>query len=364
MVLSFVNLTSFLLSVFISSLWQLQRGDEHQPSAIPDTPAPPMGSDLPRTALHEQLPVEAFSKLDASKQPDSQPAMSGSEDQPEQPSLAASQQQEELPLPAAQQECAAVESSPKGADPGCGSRGLNLPEHDSAVQSCVLRGPARHASSEQRLAQRLSKQSSKESVAGKTDVPANHKHKPSELCTAAEATPEQAEVGSVQTQHPRSTKGLQQAESEAQAAATAVLPSIMKLRTGLRPRPDSAANVDKCGVASQVRAESARKKQVGADFTRNFPEAKVGSSRVGRGRAYGRGGRRGRSRSNLFRSSHFGPQPAGTTLSSAHHHLISCTLICYSSQWKALCSWVLLPKLCNCCLQHCLECSRITAECA
>ena len=330
MILSTVTLTLFLLSVFTSLLWQLQRGDLHQPSATPDTLVPAMSSDLPRTALHEQLPAEAPSKqrwthlADASKQPGFQPAMSRSKEPAEQPSLAASQQQEEPSQTADQPRCAAVESSFKGADPSCGSGGSHVPEHDTALQSCVPHGPALPASSEQRLAQQLTSQSSKEPLAAKSSVPANDKYEPSERCTAAEARPEQAEVSLVKTRHPRTRKGSQQAESEAQVA-TAVVPGVMKLRTGLRPRPDSAATVDKRGVASPGRAESAHTKQGGADSARNRPEATLGSSHaVGRVRAYGRGSRRGRGRSNLFRSSHCEPQPAGITVPSAFQNLISC----------------------------------------
>lgn len=314
-------------AVATSSLWQLQHGDARQPPAIQETAAPSTSSDLPKATLDKQLPDEAPSKqcqthlADASKQPDIQPAMFRSGDQAQELSFAASQQQEEPPPPAVQQRFTAVESSSKGAEPSCGSGGVLVPEHDSAVQSCVLLGPARPASSEQRSAQLLASQSSTEPVAAKSAVPANHKHEHGEPCTAAEATPEKAQVGTVQTRHARTRKGAQQAESDAPAATTAVVPGVMKLRTGLRSRPDSAASVDKCRVASQVRAEFAHSKQASADSARNAPDIMFGSSRgVGRGRAYGRGGRRGRSRSNLFRTCHSQPQPAGTTLPSALHH--------------------------------------------
>ena len=247
------------------------------------------------------------------------------DDQAEQLSFATSQQHEEPPPSAVPQRSTAVESSSKGAIPSCGSGGLLVPELDSAVQSCIVRGAAQPGSSEQKSAQLVGSQSSREPVAARSAVPVSHKHKPAEPCTAAEATPEKAELGSIQTRHARTRKGSQQAESEAQAAATAVAgcPSVMKLRTGLRSRPDSAAGVDKTGVASQVRAEFAHSKQASTDSARNGPDITFASSRgVGRGRAYGRGGRRGRSRSNLFRTSHSQSQPAGTTLLTASHHLL------------------------------------------
>lgn len=343
-------------------MWQLQHGDACQPSTKPETAAAALSSDLPRTAAHEQLPAEAPSKIcqtqlaDASKQHNSQPAvLTSDDDQAEQPPLAASQQQEKLPPPADRHKCAAVASSTNGADPSCSRAGFLVPEHDSVVQSGVLRGPARPASSERTSAQLLTNESSKEPVAAKSAVPANHKHKSSEPCSAAEAKPEQAEVGSVQSRHPRTRKGSQQADSEAQAAANAAVPTVMKLRS----RPDSAAAVDKCGVASQVRAESAHRKQPAAHSPRNGPGVTFGSSRgVGRGRAYGRGGRRGRGRSNLFRSSHSEPQPAGTTLLSALQNLVfwpcnhTSSLFAHSCRVCICVSFVLLFSSCTAsCLQ-------------
>ena len=349
----------------------MQHGDARQPSAKLETPAVAISNDPPRTVVNEQLAPEASSKqcqtqlANASKQPDLQPAVLTPDDQAEpeaSPSLAASQQQEELPPPADQHKCAAVANSNKGADPSCGSGDLIAPQHDSAVQPGVLHGSAQPASSEQRSAQPVTSQWSKEPVAAKSAVPANHKHKSFEPCSAGEVRPEQAEAGSVQTRHPRTRKGSSQAESEAQAAATAVVPSVMRLRTGLRSRPDNAGAVDKCGVVSQVRAESAHRKQAGAHSARSGPVVKFGSSRgVGRGRAYGRGGRRGRGRSNLFRSFHSEPQPAGTVLLSALHDLIfwpcnhGWSLIPHSCRLCVCVSLVPLLRLFSCCSSCCLK---------
>lgn len=278
-----------------------------------------MSSGLPRTLLHEQMPIALPSPehqaqlADASKQP----SRFTSANQAEQPSLAAPQQQE--PPPAADLEtCAAEDSSSKGAGPSCHTEALPKPEDDSATQSTVLHSSPQPGSAEQRPAQLPACQSSQEHVVAKIATPASGNHKPSEPCTASEARPEQADAGPVQTRHQRTRQGSQQAEAEAQAAANAMVPSVMKLRTGLRSRPDSAAVSDKQGLASQGRAEPAHRKQAGADSARNWPEVIHGSNRGnGRGRAYGRGGRRGRARSNLFRTSHSEPQPAGTTLSTA-----------------------------------------------
>lgn len=302
-----------------SLLWRLQQGGAHQPAATSDTLVTAMSSDLPKTSLQEQLPSALPSEehqahlADASKQP----SRFTSANQAEQPSLAAPQQQE--PLPTADQEtCAAEENSSKGADPSHHIEAVLKPEVNSATQSTVLHSSPQPASSEQRPAQLPARQSSKEHVVAEIATPASRNHMPSEECTASDATPEQAEASSVQTRHQRTRQGSQQAEAEAKAAANAMVPSVMKLRTGLRSRLDSAAFSDKRGLASQVRAEPAHRKQAGADSARNWPEVTYGSSRGnGRGRAFGRGGRRGRGRSNLFRTSHSEPQPAGTTLPDA-----------------------------------------------
>lgn len=273
-----------------------------------------MSSDLPRTSRHEQLSTALPSEehqahlADASKQPSRLiPA-----NQAEQTSLAAPQQQEPPPPPD-QETCAAEVNSSKGADPSHHIEAVIKPQDDSATHSTVLHSSPQPASSEQRPAQLPAHQSSKEHVVADMATPAGGNHKPSEQRTTRAARPEQAEAGSVQTRHQRSRQGSHQAEAEAQAAANAMVPSVTKLRTGLRSRPDSAAFSDKRGLASQVRAEPAVRKQAGADSARNWPEVTYGSSRGnGRGRAYGSRGRRGRGRSNLIRTSHSEPQPAGT----------------------------------------------------
>lgn len=314
-----------VLAVATSLLSQLQQGGAHQPSATSDTVVTASSSDLPRKSVQEQLPTASPSEklqaqlADASKQP----SRLTSANQAEQPSLAAPQQQEPSPPPADQEPCAAEESSFKGADPSHHIKSVLKPEDDSATQSTILHSSLQPASSQQRPAQLPVHQSSKEHIVAEVATPASRNPKPSEQCTASEARPGQAEAGSVQTRHQRTRQGSHQAEAEAQAAAHVMVPSVMKLRTGLRSRLDSAAFSDKRGLASQVRAEPAHRKQAGVDTARNWPEVTYGSNRGnGRGRAYGRGGRRGRGRSNLFRTSHSEPQPAGTP--SKLHCLTCC----------------------------------------
>ena len=332
-----------VLAVATSLLWQLQQGGAHQPSATSDTRVTATSSDLPRKSVQEQLPTALPSEkpqaqlADASKQP----SRFTSAAQAEQPSRAAPQQQEP-PIPPDQETCVAEADSSKGADPSHHTEAVLKPEEDSATQSTVLPSPPHPASSEQRPGQPRARQSSKERVVAEI---ASCNHKPSEQCTASEARPDQA----VQTRHQRTRQGSHQAEAEAQAAANAVVPSVMKLRTGLRSRPDSAAISDKRGLASQVRAEPAHRKQAGVDTARNWPEVTYGSNRGnGRGRAYGRGGRRGRGRSNLFRTSHSEPQPAGT-LSKVH-----CLTCCCQGTTPHLLFLTVVGLLFEVCC--CLEC--------
>ena len=281
----------------------MQVVDVRPPSATSEGTAPAMVGASSGAAFSQHSPTEPPVQNQKAYLTDaSQPAAWRLYDEAEQPSPAAWQQQEqEPPVTADEPRSGAVESSYKGADSSFQSETSLQPDHESAAQAPVVFGPAEPVVSEPKSAKLFSSQSSKERDALKNSV----------------------QQSLIQTRQRTTRQGSsQQAVSDAQAPVSAVAPSVTKSRNGLRPRADDPANSDKAGMTNLQRAEPGHNKQAGAESGRHGLETTFASSNsitrgLGRGRAFGRGGRRGRARSSLFRTSQSVPHPAGTTLLNA-----------------------------------------------
>lgn len=240
-----------------------------------------------------------------------------------------------LPAPEAQK--AAAAACQPTSDSGNSSSGLpdtsaqkkGLP----ATKMSALSDPSTPADSQQESPAPTTTQTNKNRIAAKAHAVQS---------SSGRATPEpktrQADARLVQTrQQAVSKQQLQQdAAPELQARASAAVPSSVKSRTGLRSQADGAAHTDKAAMPSLFKAQEALKKQGSiAESARGGLEAASGSSGrgAGRGRAFGRAGRRGRSRSNLFRSSTSEPQPAGKVAPDSTACLSDVRLFCACAPW-------------------------------
>ncbi|KAL3156076.1 hypothetical protein ABBQ32_013064 [Trebouxia sp. C0010 RCD-2024] len=236
-------------------------------NVVPETTASGMAGTLPRTTSNQHMPQASPEQLNAhlatgDSRPDSQPTVSRSKsgDKVEMQSLAASCQEAPLAVP----------------QPGCTA------DNSSSSQVHVM---------------------------ANSDIPGGHSHVSADKLTTSNVRPEQAGADVVQSRQRTS----RQAASDAQVLGSAGAPGISRPRAGLRSQADTPATSDKARVAALARPELAHRKQSGAECGRSGQDVVLGSSSrgAGRGRAFGRGGRRGRARSALFRTSHSEPQPPG-----------------------------------------------------
>lgn len=267
-----------------------------------------MAGSLPQKTSNQHLPQAPPRQChtclaDGNSQPGSWPA-SKSGDGGESPSLTSRQQP---PLTASQPRCAAEDSSSKCAGPRCQTQPPLLERSSAPVFSSLHQ----HVAFQQQPAS-VPCESSQGRVVTKSSIPGRHSRNSAEKLTTSGARSGQAEADPLQNRQ----QACGQAGSDAQVMGSAGAPGTTKPRPGLRSRPDTPATRDKAGMAAPPRSEFAHRKQAGAECARSGHGMVYGSSSrgFGRGRAFGRGGRRGRARSALFRTSQSEPQPAGTPL--------------------------------------------------
>ncbi|KAL3145746.1 hypothetical protein ABBQ38_015126 [Trebouxia sp. C0009 RCD-2024] len=278
--------------------------------AIPETAGAAMAGTLPATTSSQHMPQASPEQLNAhlatgDSRPDSQSAAfrSKSDDEVDLPSLAVPCQ--EAPPTVPQPRCAADNSSSRGAGPSCQGAPSLCQDHKSAL---VLSSPGQPGASCQQPAN-VSHGPSQVRVMARSDVPGGHSHVSVDKLTTTNVRPEKAGADVVQSKK----RTNRQAASDAQVLGSAGAPGMAKPRPGLRSQADIPVSSDKARMAALARPELAHGKQNGAECGRSGQDVACGSSSrgAGRGRAFGRGGRRGRARSALFRTSYSEPQPAG-----------------------------------------------------
>ena len=289
----------------------MQHAQAHQTSAAPGTEVPSLAGTPLATGSGQHLPQAAkqlythFANGDSC--PDLQHAVFGSQPghNPEPPSLATAGPEPPSAVP--QPRSAADIDSSRDAGTSCQSDSSLLQQQNVAP---VLSSLAQPVASQQQPSMKSSEL--RPVYLAKGDVPGGHNRKSACKLTSSDTRPEQAGADVAQSRKRTS----RQAASAAQVLGSAGAPGMTKPRPGLRSQADTTASNDKARMAALCRPEFAHRKQAGAERGRSGHDMVLSSNSrgMGRGRAFGRGGRRGRARSALFRTSHSETQPAGTPL--------------------------------------------------